>query len=240
MTSPFDDLPRVGGSNLPLPWRHRRYWPGFREHRYNLQILLAPSGTGANQGRGAAVRSIARAQPLDARNGGSGMAVPPTVQALEKARHFWDTILEHQELRCIYSGELMSPDYDLDHFLPWSFVTHDLIWNLVPAPRSINIQKAAAIPKLALYLPGFVDQHYRALPLVKEALNTGHGARQRALEAAIQEYATLFKMPIADLFQLASDRFAELLSTEIHAQTDLARRLSFETDWVWHRCSLES
>jgi hypothetical protein len=47
---------------------------------------------------------------------------------------------------------LIRPDYDLDHFLPWSFVTHDLIWNLTPAPRSINIQKSAAVPKLALYL----------------------------------------------------------------------------------------
>jgi hypothetical protein len=157
----------------------------------------------------------------------------PGVRKLERARQFWDTILEHQELRCIYSGELIQPNYDLDHFLPWSFVTHDLIWNLVPAPRSINVQKSAAIPKLALYLPGFVNQHYRALPVVKEILNTGHSARQRVLEAATQEYATLFKVPIVDLFQLGSDRFAELLSIEIHAQTDLARRLSFETDWVW-------
>jgi HNH endonuclease len=49
--------------------------------------------------------------------------------------------LEHQEIRCIYSGELIRRDYDLDHFSPWSFVTHDLIWNLTPAPRAINIQK---------------------------------------------------------------------------------------------------
>jgi hypothetical protein len=157
----------------------------------------------------------------------------PGTRKLEKARQFWDTILENQELRCIYSGELIRPDYDLDHFLPWSFVTHDLIWNLVPAPRSINIQKSAAVPKLAFYLPGLVDQHYRALPVVKEVLNTGHGARQRALQAATQEYATLFKIPVDDLFELGPNRFAELLGTEIHAQTDLARRLSFESDWVW-------
>lgn len=164
----------------------------------------------------------------------------PSARKLDRARQFWDTILDHHELRCIYSGELIQPGYDLDHFLPWSFVTHDLIWNLTPAPRSINIQKSAAVPKLALYLPGLVDQHYRALPVVKEVLNTGHGARQRALEAATQEYATLFKLSMADLFQLGSDRFGELLRTEIHAQADLARRLSFETDWVWHPSLLES
>jgi hypothetical protein len=157
----------------------------------------------------------------------------PGARKLEKARQFWDTILDHHELRCIYSGELIQRDYDLDHFLPWSFVTHDLIWNLTPAPRSINIQKSAAVPKLALYLPGLVNQHYQALPVLKAGINSADNARRRALEAVKQEYATLFKMPSDDLFQLGSDRFGELLRREIHAQADLARRLSFETDWVW-------
>jgi hypothetical protein len=97
----------------------------------------------------------------------------PGARKLEKARQFWDTVLEDRELRCIYSGELIRPGYDLDHFLPRSFVTHDLIWNLVPAPRSINIQKSAAVPKLALYLPGFVNQHYQALPVLRVTV-TGH------------------------------------------------------------------
>jgi HNH endonuclease len=157
----------------------------------------------------------------------------PGTRKLEKARQFWDTILEHQEIRCIYSGELIQPDYDLDHFLPWSFVTHDLIWNLTPAPRAINIQKSAAVPKLALYLPAFTDQHFSALPVLREGLGTARGARLKALETVTQEYTTLFKMQTADLFELSLDRYAESLSTEIHAQADLARRLSFETDWVW-------
>lgn len=157
----------------------------------------------------------------------------PGARKLDRARQFWDTILEHHELRCIYSGEVIHPDYDLDHFLPWSFVTHDLIWNLTPAPRSINIQKSAAVPQLALYLPAFVDQHYRALPVLKNGLEDAQGARLKALEAVTQEYTTLFKIPTAELFQLSPDRYTELLATEIHAQADLARRLSFETDWVW-------
>jgi HNH endonuclease len=157
----------------------------------------------------------------------------PGARKLEKARQFWDTILEHRDLRCIYSGELIQPDYDLDHFLPWSFVTHDLIWNLTPAPRPINIQKSAAVPKLVLYLPAFTDQHFSALPVLREGLGTTRGARLKALETVTQEYTTLFKIQTADLFQLSPDRYAELLSTEIHAQADLARRLSFETDWVW-------
>lgn len=50
----------------------------------------------------------------------------------------------------------------------------------------------------------------------------------------------LFKIPSDDLFQLGSDRFADLLRTEIHAQADLARRLSFETESVWRPGLFES
>jgi hypothetical protein len=62
--------------------------------------------------------------------------------------------------------------------------------------------------------------------------NTQNGVLTIYESFVTQEYATLFKIPSDDLFQLGSDRFAELLRTEIHAQADLARRLSFETDWV--------
>jgi hypothetical protein len=47
------------------------------------------------------------------------------------------------------------------------------------------------------------------------------------------EYLNLFKLQEAELFQLPHDNYRQLLTTEIHAQADLARRLSFETDWVW-------
>jgi HNH endonuclease len=157
----------------------------------------------------------------------------PGARKLEKARGFWDTVLEHRPLRCIYSGDLIQPAYDLDHFLPWSFVTHDLIWNLTPVPRSVNLNKSDAVPRLGLYLAAFVDQHYGALPVLRAGLETAQGARLKALEAVTLEYTTLFKIPAADLFQLPRDRYSQLLSTELHAQADLARRLSFETDWVW-------
>ena len=53
------------------------------------------------------------------------------------------------------------------------------------------------------------------------------------LEAITAEYATLFKLPTTELFQLSRDRYTNVLSTEIHAQADVARRLNFEADWIW-------
>jgi len=157
----------------------------------------------------------------------------PGIRKLVKARAFWDTVLSNQPLRCIYSGEAIRADYDLDHFLPWSFVTHDLIWNLTPAPGAINLAKSDAVPNLSRYLAAFVDQHYAAMPVLKNALGNVRGAQLRALEAITLEYATFFKIPLSELFLLSRDRYTNVLSTELHAQADVARRLNFETDWIW-------
>jgi HNH endonuclease len=157
----------------------------------------------------------------------------PGVRKLEKARVFWDTILSDQPLKCIYSGEPIQPDYDLDHFLPWSFVTHDLIWNLTPTPGAINLAKSDAVPNLGRYLTALVDQHYVAMPVLKSALANARGAQLKALQAITLEYATFFKIPLTDLFLLSRDQYTNLLSTELHAQADVARRLNFVTDWIW-------
>jgi hypothetical protein len=71
------------------------------------------------------------------------------------------------------------------------------------------------------------------MPVLQTALANVRGAQLRALEAITLEYATLFKTPLADLFHLSRDQYTNVLSTEIHAQADVARRLNFETDWIW-------
>jgi HNH endonuclease len=157
----------------------------------------------------------------------------PGIRKLEKARAFWDTILSQQSLQCIYSSEPIRAGYDLDHFLPWTFVTHDLIWNLTPAPSAINLAKSDAVPHLTRYLAAFVDQHYAAMPVLKTALANVRGVQLRALEAITLEYATFFKIPLSELFQLSRDRYTDVLSTELRAQADVARRLNFQTDWIW-------
>ena len=72
-----------------------------------------------------------------------------------------------------------------------------------------------------------------AMPILRNALLEFRGAQLRALEAITLEYATLFKTPLADLFHLSRDQYTKVLSTEIHAQADVARRMNFETDWIW-------
>jgi HNH endonuclease len=114
----------------------------------------------------------------------------PGMRNLVKAPAFWDTILSQQPLQCIYSSEPIRAGDDLDHFLPWTFVTHDLIWNLTPAASAINLAKSDAVPHLSRYLAAFVHQHYAAMPVLKSALANVRGVQLRALEAIALEDAS--------------------------------------------------
>lgn len=42
----------------------------------------------------------------------------------------------------IYSGShIEQNEYEIDHFVPWSFVTNDEMWNLIPVNPSLNASK---------------------------------------------------------------------------------------------------
>lgn len=67
-----------------------------------------------------------------------------------KQRNFWKRVLESERMDCvcIYSGErILVEKFALDHYIPWSFVAHDEIWNLVPVSIRGNELKSDNLPK---------------------------------------------------------------------------------------------
>ena len=85
--------------------------------------------------------------------------------SLLEQRKFWNTAINNGlEVRCLYTDKLLAArEYELDHFIPWSFVSHDLLWNLMPADASINSSKSNKLPNLKLYLPKLAEAHQAAL-----------------------------------------------------------------------------
>ncbi len=96
--------------------------------------------------------------------------------SLARQHHFWDAALNHGlELLCPYTlRRLYAGQYDLDHFIPWSFVAHDLLWNLVPADSSVNSSKSNKLPDLDCYLPRLAEAQQAAL---KVNLRYGTGGK---------------------------------------------------------------
>lgn len=72
-------------------------------------------------------------------------------------REYWDLVIrERGPVRCIYTGKPLDlGGYDVDHFIPFQFVAHDLMWNLVPSDPSFNSVKGDRLPKLDRYFDGF-------------------------------------------------------------------------------------
>jgi len=93
---------------------------------------------------------------------------PQKRESLSKQTQYWKLVLQATELKCIYSGRtLNATGFSLDHYLPWSFVAHDLLWNLIPTFADINSSKTNSIPP-STYFDEFVLMQHRGL-------NISHG-----------------------------------------------------------------
>ena len=68
----------------------------------------------------------------------------PVQRDLGLANKFWRSYLNsNPNCTCIYSGQVItSENLSLDHFLPWSYVAHDQLWNIIPTTRKVNSTKS--------------------------------------------------------------------------------------------------
>ena len=69
----------------------------------------------------------------------------------------------------IYSEEKMSEkNFDIDHFVPWSFVANDELWNLMPMEKRLNCSKNNRLPAWDKYFQGFADNQFMMFECVQE------------------------------------------------------------------------
>jgi len=73
--------------------------------------------------------------------------MPQQRDYLTQQTKYWKTILDNQDIECIYSKvKLNKDDISLDHYIPWSFVAHDQLWNLIPTTQAVNYSKSDNLP----------------------------------------------------------------------------------------------
>jgi hypothetical protein len=86
---------------------------------------------------------------------------PRERESLQRQTYYWRTVIENsQDLRCIYSNQILDiDDISLDHYLPWSFVAHNQLWNLIPVPKSVNSSKSDNIPNNVYFEKFIHTQH---------------------------------------------------------------------------------
>jgi hypothetical protein len=145
--------------------------------------------------------------------------------SLSKQRTYWNRVIEIKgSLRCIYTDrDIRIGEYDIDHFIPWSFVSHDLLWNLVPADRSINSSKSNRLPDLSVYLPKLAHMQREAL---KTVLNQGSSQLN-----ALDDYISLGFTP-SELSEMSEEKFTEVFERTIIPIHQIAKNMGFE-DWTY-------
>jgi len=122
---------------------------------------------------------------------------PPLRNSLTKQRKdFWDIVIQHNgPVNCVYTNrKLAIGDYAVEHFVPYAFVSHDLLWNLIPADKSFNSSKCDKLPSMSRHFDPYCDLQLLGL---KTVLNNAHNKNTKKL---LQDYLTL----IPDLTDSAS------------------------------------
>ncbi|MCC8423582.1 HNH endonuclease domain-containing protein [Mucilaginibacter sp. UR6-11] len=93
----------------------------------------------------------------------------PIRKTLTEQRKFWDIVVgELGGVDCIYTNrKLLIGDYAVEHFLPYAFVSHDLIWNLIPADRTFNNSKSDKLPPFEKYFKPYFELQRSALEIIQ-------------------------------------------------------------------------
>jgi hypothetical protein len=108
----------------------------------------------------------------------------PIKRNLNSAKAYWRSFLAVSPISCIYSNSLVTiSNFSLDHFIPWSYIAHDLLWNIVPTTRSVNSSKSDYLPDLSKYLDTFCTLQIQAL---NHHIQLGHNR-------LIEDYLPLLK-----------------------------------------------
>ena len=93
--------------------------------------------------------------------------MPPQERKLEKVKKYWKLILTLEPIREIYGGNVLDAnDISIDHFVPWSYVAHDEMWNLNPTTKSINSSKSNNLPDWDIYFERLAHQEYQSYELM--------------------------------------------------------------------------
>lgn len=154
----------------------------------------------------------------------SKLIKPILRDSLTKQHKFWDAYIETVgSIRCIYTNRpLIAKDYDLDHFIPWSFVSHNLLWNLLPADSSINSSKSNNLPPLDIYLKPYAELHHNALKTIY---------LKNPNNKILEDYLTVYDS-IGELARMSDDDFCNVLQKTFLPLAQIAENMGFK---YWER-----
>lgn len=140
---------------------------------------------------------------------------------------FWkEYLLAHPDLTCVYSGLLITKqNISLDHFLPWSYVVHDQLWNIIPTPKWVNSAKNNVLPSEIAYFEKYAQLQFDAF--------TFHA--QKGHNKLLTDYFMLFGQNLDSLLKKPYERFKEGLERAVLPQLQTARNMGFAYPFIYRK-----
>lgn len=157
---------------------------------------------------------------------------PPEKRDLKAVSDYYHTILDAGvELRDIYTGILLTKETSLsiDHFVPWSYVAHDELWNLNPTTQSVNSSKGNALPDWNTYFERLCRQEYASIEQIHES-EVIHKAFEKCAKKNLNDMH--IKERLYGQCQ-EFDVFANTLETIIKPVYTSALNCGFKDRWVY-------
>lgn len=145
---------------------------------------------------------------------------PPCERAsLTKQRKVWKKLLAELSLTCIYANDPIEPDaFDLDHFLPWSFICHDQYWNLIPAKSATNRSIGKTLPSQE-QMEAFIRAQIQALQVAQRLLSS------KQWKAMAEEYSVGLGLSTTEL--LYPERVTDAYMKTLQPMISLAQSLGY-------------
>lgn len=145
---------------------------------------------------------------------------------LRYVRNLWNTIIETKPVYDIYSEKLLGlNDFDIDHFVPWSFVANDELWNLLPMDSSLNSSKSNNLPQWK-YFELFAKNQYMMYESAKSSEKIMDKFKKCQRDNLVMQWS------MEELYIAENDReaFVKVLEEKLHPVYDSARIQGYE---IW-------
>jgi hypothetical protein len=83
------------------------------------------------------------------------------MRKLSKVRDLWTAVMTTNTIHDVFNDSVIDVnEYDVDHFVPWSFVMNDELWNLMPMDSNLNSSKSNKLPKWNPFFERFAANQF--------------------------------------------------------------------------------
>ena len=147
------------------------------------------------------------------------------VRKLNSVRRLWEGILDLTPVFDVFTNrQIERKNYDVDHFIPWSFVMNDELWNLMPMDSSLNSSKGNRLPKWDPFFTRFAENQYTMYGLVQN-----HPAVRRLYESCYRDNLHSLWAGL-ELYRPGNTKqeFFNILEKNMQPVYDSARRQGYE------------